>query len=365
MLVFLLAATLAILAAGLALPKVAVLPSPFWAHLVLAVGVMTLIVAAMQHFVPVLSRSRGVGVWLGRLPWSMALAGGLALLVFAGWLDYRAISLAAGLGLVGALVMLVWMWRKGRASVGPAHPGLNWYLAAMACLASGLTAAMLIPWLPEWHMALRAFHVHINLYGFVGLTAVGTLQVLMPTLNNRADPGVALRLRLDLKWATLGAVALALGKAVELDTLVWLGLAGWAWPLARLALAWGRRHGREMVRLSGGEPVLAAALIGFVCALIGAWQGLDQPLAVFLPGFLFPLVSGAAAQLAPVWLRPGVATPWHEASRRTLSRFAGIRALLFLASAVLPVLGYKCAGMPGLTALSWFLIVFVAWLWKD
>lgn len=365
MLVFLVAATLVLLLAGLALPRVAVLPAPFWAHLVLAVGVMSLITAAMQHFVPVLTRGRGVGTWLGRLPWLMALAGLAALPVFAGQLDYAFVSLAAGLGLVGAATMLVWMRGKGRAAVGPAHPGLYWYVAAMACLALGLAAAMLIPWWPEWHLALRAFHIHINLYGFVGLTAVGTLQVLMPTLGNRPDPEVGLRLRRDLKWALAGAVLLAAGKALELAVPIWLGLAAWAWPLARLASAWGRLYGRDITRMNGGEPVLAAALFGFVCALIGAWQGLDQPLAVFLPGFLFPLVSGAAAQLGPVWLRPGVATPWHARSRAGLNRHGGIRALLFLAAAVLPVLGYKCAGMPGLTALVWFLILFVVWLWRD
>jgi hypothetical protein len=365
MLVFLLAATLALLVAGLALPRVAVLPAPFWAHLVLAVGVMSLITAAMQHFVPVLTRSRGAGPWLGRLPGLMALAGGLVLAVFAGALDWSLIVLAAALALAGAVAMLAWMRAKGRQAVGPAHPGLAWYVAAMACLAAGLVAALLIPLWPDGHLALRAFHVHINLYGFVGLTAVGTLQVLMPTLSNRPDPEVGRRLRLDLKWALAGAVLLALGKAFDFAPLVGLGLAGWAWPLARLALAWGRLYGREIVALSGGEPVLAAALFGYAAALVGAGQGLEPPLAVFLAGFLFPLVSGAAAQLAPVWLRPGVATPWHAQSRQTLNRYAGLRALLFLTSAALPVLGYQCAGMPGLTALFWFLIVFVYWLWKD
>lgn len=365
MLVFLLVATLALLAAGLALPRVAVLPPPFWAHLVLAVGVMSLITAAMQHFVPVLTRGRGAGAWLGRLPWLMAAAGGLVLAVFAGWLDYALIALAAVAALAGTGLMLAWMRGRARAAVGPAHPGLAWYLAAMACLAAGLLAAALIPWLPDWHAPLRAFHVHINLYGFVGLTAVGTLQVLMPTLSNRPDPEAGLRLRQDLKWALAGSLGLAVGKAAGFDGLVWLGLAGWAWPLWRLGAAWLRLYRPEILRLSGGEPVLAAALLGFVCALVGAWQGLDAPLAVFLPGFLFPLVSGAAAQLAPVWLRPGPTTPWHAESRRRLNRYGGVRAFFFLSSALLPVLGYQCAGIPGLTALFWFLIVFVYWLWRD
>jgi hypothetical protein len=31
----------------------------------------------------------------------------------------------------------------------------------------------------------------------------------------------------------------------------------------------------------------------------------------------------------------------------------------------LPLLGYKCSGMPALTALVWFGIVFAIWLYRD
>jgi hypothetical protein len=364
MLISLLAATMALLVAAIALPRVVTMSPLFWTHLVVAVGIMTLITAAMQHFVPVLTRSRGPGLWTGRLPGLMLAAGLLAIMVFAGWLDYDLITAAAGLGLVGASVMLAWMWRRGRKTLGRPHPGLDWYLAAMACLTMGLTAAALMPWLPQWHGPLRAFHIHINLYGFVGLTAIGTLQVLMPTVAGQADPGAATRLRQDLKWALAGSVLLALGEA-GVPFAVWFGLAGWGWPLLNMALAWRRLHRARLFALHGSEPVLLVALLGFVLALAGTQLDLEYPLTVFLPGFLFPLVSGAAGQLAPVWARPGVTTPWHAESRRSLRRYAGIRAILFLSSALLPVLGYKCSGMPGLTALFWFLILFVIWLWRD
>ncbi len=364
MLIPLLAATMALLVAAIALPKVVAMSPLFWTHLVVAVGIVTLITAAMQHFVPVLTRSRSPGLWTGRLPGLMLAAGLLALAVFAGWLDYGLISVAAGLGLTGSIAMLVWMRRRWRDTLGRPHPGLDWYLAAMACLALGLTAAALIPWLPQWHGPLRAFHSHINLYGFVGLTAIGTLQVLMPTVAGQADPGAALRLRQDLKWALAGSVLLALGEA-GMPFAAWVGLAAWGWPLLHMALAWWRLHRARLLKLHGSEPVLLAALLGFVLALAGTQLDLEYPLTVFLPGFLFPLVSGAAGQLAPVWARPGVATAWHAESRRFLGRYAGVRAILFLTSALLPVLGYRCSGMPGLTALLWFVILFVAWLWRD
>jgi hypothetical protein len=94
--------------------------------------------------------------------------------------------------------------------------------------------------------------------------------------------------------------------------------------------------------------------------------GLDAgPLIIFLPGFLMPLVSGAAAQLAPLWMRPGRREPWHEQSLLALARWGGVRALLFAAAAWLPLAGYKCAGMPALTALFWFGILFVRWLLRE
>jgi hypothetical protein len=77
-----------------------------------------------------------------------------------------------------------------------------------------------------------------------------------------------------------------------------------------------------------------------------------------------PLVTGAAGVLAPVWLNP-TKTAAHEADRRALNRWGSVRALLFLTAALLPLLGYQCAGMPALTALFWFGIIFAAWLYRQ
>lgn len=368
MLILLLAVTLALLFGGLALPRLWVAPPAFWAHLVLAVGVMSLITAAMQHFVPVLCRGRGAGPWMGRLPWLMLAAGALAAAVFVGVLAWGWLTVAALLALAAAFAMLRWMRAVARAALGGPHPGLAWYVAAMACLTAGLAAAALMPLAPAWHGALRAFHVHINLYGLVALTAVGTLQVLMPTVLNRPDPGAGIRLKRDLKWALAGSLLLALGQASGQPWLAGVGVALWFWVLLRMLLAWVGLYGRRLVTLHGNAPPLMAATLGLAAAMLSS-LGLGlatSPLTVFLPGFLMPLVSGAAGQLAPVWLRPGRREPWHEQSLRALGRFGGVRALLFVSAAGLPLAGYKCAGMPALTALFWFGILFVLWLlWEE
>ena len=366
MLIALIVATLLAFLAGQALPKAVAAAPALWAHLVLAVGVMTLITAAMQHFVPVLTRGRGPGPWPARLPYLMLIAGGLALAVFVGFLDFLWILVPAGLALAGAVLMMVWMRTKAGLALGRPHPGLAWYVAAMGCLALGLLAALLMPVFPAWHGGLRAFHIHINLYGFVGLTAVGTLQVLMPTAANQPDPHVASRLGADLKWALLGSLLLALGQAL-LPPLAWLGGLLWLWVLTRMALAWVQRYCKRLVAWHGAEPVLAASVLGFAGALGGTLFGPDDlaPLAVFLPGFLMPLVTGAAGQLAPVWVQAGRNAARHAADRARLTRWNGPRALLFLSAAGLPLLGYRCSGMPALTALVWFGIVFAIWLYRD
>lgn len=364
MLLSLVVATLIALLAGQALPKAFAAAPAFWAHLALALGVMTLITAAMQHFVPVLTRGRGVTGWAARLPWLMATAGGLALAVFAGVAAFSWLILPALLGLTGALGMVFWMRQRGRLCLGRPHPGLDWYVAAMACLALGLAAAALIPFLPAWHGALRAFHLHINLFGFIGLTAVGTLQVLLPTAAGQGDPEAAPRLRQDLKWALAGSAVLAMGQAFQ-NPVAWLGGALWGWVLGRMLLGWFRLFRRRLIAWHGAAPVLLAAALGYVAALLAALLEIGAPLTVFLPGFLMPLVSGAAGQLAPVWSDPSRNTAFHEQGRAVLTRWNGIRALLFLSAALLPLLGYKCSGMPALTALVWFGIVLAFWLSRD
>ena len=349
MLIALIAATLIALLAGQALPKAFEAAPAFWAHIALALGVMTLITAAMQHFVPVLCRGRGAGKWMARLPLLMLAAGLLAVAAFGGWLDYLWISAAALLALGGAAAMIVWMRGKGRQALGRPHPGLHWYVAAMACLVLALAAALLIPFLPAWHTELRAFHLHLNLYGFVGLTAVGTLQVLMPTAAGQADAQAGIRLRQAVWWP-----------------LTWLGVAFWAWVLGRMLWAWWRLHRVRIFSLHGAEPVLFATVLGLAAALAGLLKGDEQigPLTLFLPAFLMPLVTGAAGVLAPVWLNP-IRAAAHDAGRRALNRWGSVRAVLFLSAALLPLLGYKCSGMPALTALFWFGIVFAAWLYRQ
>jgi hypothetical protein len=325
-----------LLIAGIVAPQLA-------AHIAFALGVLPLILAAMSYFVPVLTRSGAAG-FAAWLPPLLALAGGvLAVAMFAGEFSPIGLSLAASLGGLAALGLGGWTLNRARRMFGPRHRGLDWYLAALGCLLLALLAVLLMPLFPAQRGALRLFHLHANLLGFVGLTALGTLQVLLPTCLGQPDPGAALRLRHDLKWALGGALLIALGSSLVPSSAVTLGqgltLLGagfYGWVVLRMLYAWQVRFGKVLRQIHGAAPALVAATLGLLClVLLGVAHGYGglparPAVAGFVIAFLLPLVSGAAAHLLPVWLRPGVQGAWHKALRARLCRWGGMRAVLLL-----------------------------------
>jgi hypothetical protein len=369
-LVFLvLAAILAMLGAWL-LPLVSDLHRAAHVHLAFALGVMPLIMGAMTHFVPVLTRTRAAppGVeGYAALAW---VGGALIAAYFIFTLPEALRSAAALLGLAAVFGLAAWQARRARVALGGAHPGLSWYLAALACLGASLLAVLAMAVWPQQMLALKRLHLHLNLFGFVGLGAVGTLQVLLPTAAGQPDPQVADRLRAGLPAALGGAVSIALGAA-WLPLLSWLGLLLWLMPLGHLTRAWLARYRAGLFRRHGAVPLLAAALAGFSLALMAGgahgagWLDATGVAHLFVFSFLFPLVSGAAGQLLPLWLRPGRQTEWHERARQRLTFAAGPRATLFLTAGLLAMAGFRWASWLAIAALLPFALAALSVLWQS
>jgi len=100
-----------------------------------------------------------------------------------------------------------------------------------------------------------------------------------------------------------------------------------------------------------------------VCLVIGAlvplaargWIPPVEPVSAFVAGFLPPLVSGAASQLLPVWLRPAAQGARHARVRAGLGRYNGIRAVTFLVAGVAAGLGFDWGPPLAAATLVWFL----------
>jgi len=360
MLALLVASALA--AFGLTIALLAAQPAaPFAAlHVALAAGVMPLILGAISHFVPVLTRSPAAPAAVRLLP-VLALAAGWTAVVAFAWPAPHALTAAAVVAACAAASLLAWVVARGRRSLGRPHPGLHWYTAALACLVLALVAVIAMDLLPEQRPALRRLHLHLNTLGFVALAAVGTMQVLLPTTLRRQDGEAAHRLRTDLKWAASGAVSISIGAA-WLPVLAWLGLVLWTIPLLRLLVAWAARFCDALIAPHGVAVSLGGALVGLLLSLLaGALHAIGRleagaAVAAFFLGVLLPLVTGAVTHLLPLWIRPGVHTRWHDVVRRGLGRHAAVRVVLFLVAGVLAALGESAGLVIGAAGLALFVM---------
>ncbi len=340
----------AMFVAALLLSRWGSLPWVSVAHLVFAAAILPLIISAMVYFVPVLTRGREAPramQALGLAAWPVGLAA-VAGLAWPGGRPWGPALAAAGM-LPLLAIFAGWLRRRVGQTLGQPHPCLAWYVAALACLLAALVAVMVMAVWPEQYAALRRLHLHANLLGFVGLTALGTLQVLLPTAAGGPDPQAGLRLRRHL-WPSLAGVALVALGAAWMPHLAVPGALFLVWPAGVLARVWLLRRWRTVWVGHGALPLLAAALAGWLLLLVaGAAAGLGLAsggalVPVFVQAFLLPLVTGAVSQLLPVWLRPGAQTPWHGQMRHALGRAGGGRALLFFAGGLLAVLGWESAG---------------------
>ncbi|MDD5181484.1 MAG: hypothetical protein PHT15_09530 [Gallionellaceae bacterium] len=363
MLVALVLAAVASFAAAVFLPWAFPLPPAAHIHLALAAGVMPLIFGAMTHFVPVLTRSKPSPAGIRIIPAFMLASGALAVFSFAA--ANRIYYFAALLALAAAAVFSRWIISRTSNPLNKPHPCLYWYLAALACLMLALAAVAAMALWPEQRLALKRLHLHLNTLGFVGLTAIATLQVLLPTAVGRFDPQAATRLRQDLKWALGGTLLISAGAAWFMP-LSWPGTLMWAVPLVRMGKAWLALYASEIKRLHGAAPSLATALAGFAVALVfgalhaGGILSSTNTAHAFILAFLFPLVTGAASQLLAVWARPGPQTAWHVQARQRLGQAGGLRGIAFLAGGLLVGLGWRGGLLLAMAALIVFLVQIVS-----
>jgi len=172
-------------AGAVALPLLYPLPPAAHIHLALAAGVMPLIFSAMIHFVPVLTRSAIAPLGVRLISLLMLIAGLLGFFSFAA---NSPIILSCCIHRVRCSDGIRYLDHPAcRVTVGRPHPCLDWYLGAIASLIMALAAVFAMALWPEQRLALKSLHLHLNTLGFIGLTAIATLQVLLPTVAGRPD----------------------------------------------------------------------------------------------------------------------------------------------------------------------------------
>lgn len=324
--------------------------APAFVHMILAAGIMPLIMGAMIYFTPVLTHSRAPSRPVLLLPGLAMLAG--VWVTVSLFRSRDLIFMAALLAMLAASSLLGWIGHRARTALGRPHPGLRWYLMALVSLLVGLLAISSVMFWPEHWRPLRRFHLHMNIFGFIGLTAVSTLRVLLPTVAGYAEPAARERLRRDLYPMVFGVFLMAAGSAWWV-WLVWPGIALWLMPLARFAAPLVSRWREDVWGWHRPGASLGLAVFGLMAVLVsGGFHAVgvlpaDSALPLFFYIFLFPLVTGAVSYLLPVWIWPLRNTPAYEASVGRLAWGSGAHTCVFLMAGLM-VLG----GLPGAVYLA-------------
>ena len=318
-------------------------------HLGFAIGIVPLILAAMTHFVAVLTRSGEAGLGIRFLPFVAQAAGLVLVAILLGSVQRALLPVVAGVDLMVCAILLVWIIRRARACVGSPHPGWRWYAAGLSAFALSLVLILLMVAFPQWVLPIKSAHLHLNTLGFVGLAALGTLPVLMPTALAQPDPGAGVFLRQRLFPFVLGVLLLAAAPLLPWATgkmvLAILGATMQFWVLGKLLWHWVRQFGFATIVRDGVSASLAAAVCAWLMLLLaGGLHGLGliaarRAIMAWGAGFLLPLVTGALSQLLPVWRWPGPRTERHPVMRANLARGGPWRAACFFTASVLLIAG--------------------------
>lgn len=250
---------------------------------------------------------------------------------------------------------------------------VRYYLAACACLplGAGLGTTMVFglsgPGFSDAaHARLLVAHTSVNILGWVGLTVLGTLTTLWPTmLRTRMLPVVERIARLVLPVLGLGVVALAGAAWADWRWLAIAGLAAYTLACAALVVglgftAWKKPPAHFSTYSAGAGLLWLVAGLGWAlwrCASAPSWAAVQESFGamttVFVLGFAVQVLFGALSYLLPSVLgggpglvRAGLARTGRWGLGRVVVTNVGLVVCL--------------AGVPSLVRVTISLVVFLA-----
>lgn len=313
-------------------------------HLLLLGGAGTAILVWSQHFADTLLRRPAPG---GRAGHTVRLAAHTAgsLAVVLGVVGSRTWAVVLGGLLVGAaaLAQVGVMVVQGRAAL-PSRFGhaVRYYVAAGLLLAVGVALGV---WMARGHVPdavhgrLYVGHVTLLLAGWVGLTVLGTLVVLWPTvLHARIEPSHERAGRQVLPVLLGGLGLVAAGVLTGWRPVVGVGALVLAAGTVVVALVMADQARSAPPRTYAGWSLAASvgwlagctAALGVIVVTAPGWAEAPERLRVlvapFAVGFVAQVLAGSLSYLLPVVLGGGPAV-----SRRTaaeLDRGGVVRVVL-------------------------------------
>ena len=325
-------------------------------HLLLLGAVTNAVFVWSAHFADALLRRRTT---IGSRRWQavrlIALNVGV-ISVVAGMVGDQWILTLVGSVVVGAAAMAHGIVLALQARVALASrfgATVRYYICASMALpvGAGLGAILARDPVEPWKGRLVVAHVTLNLLGWIGLTVMGTLVTLWPTmLRTRIAAGAELVARQALQILVASVVVTVGGALAGVQVLAAIGVAaylgGVVWavrPLARVTVA---KAPAAYATWSVMAAVLwlTGSLLGLVTVLVTSptWSVVTDRLGLLViplaAGFAAQVLLGALSYLVPVVLGGGPTTVRGTQAR--IDRANTLRALIInvgLIICVLPV----------------------------
>jgi len=309
-------------------------------HLLFLGAATNAIVVYTAHFAEALLHARPAGRRSVRAQLCGLNAGVLS--VLTGVDGHYSVLVVIGAVLVGAAVLagaarLIGLARRSLA--GRLRATVWFYVAAAGFLTAGATSGAL---LGTERAGMRSaylvtFHAHVNLFGWVGLTVLGTLFMLWPAaLRTRMAPDAPRVARRVLAACVAGLSLAAAALLAAHPAVAAVGMAGYTagvvsflGPFARAAR---QRRPRDMASwsLAAATGWLLASLLWDIAALATAGQHVDRIADRLAPllavGLVAQALVGALSFLLPVLLGGGPAAGKRMAT--TLNRAWPARVVL-------------------------------------
>ena len=317
--------------------------------------------------------------------WGIAVFNAGAVAVVAGMMSgHWSVVLAGGVAVAAvALFHAVTLYRQLRSAL-PSRFGdtVRYYVAAAALLSVGVAlgvtmANATVPGVS--HERIVVAHAGINLFGFIGLSVLGTLVTLWPTmLRPRMADGVEVAARRGLPALVSGLAVGALGALIGSPLLTAAGALGYLLAAGYLL----RPHLDEVRRKRPGTFATQSVLCG-VAWLMGAlgyavvafataptWAALVHRAGLLtapvLAGFLVQVLLGSLSYLTTVVVggRAAAIAANTELERGASWRLTVANSALLLCVAPTPSLVRVAASVLVLVAYAVFLPLLVRAVWQ-
>lgn len=330
-------------------------PQPLWLmiHVPLLGAVTAAILVWSQHFSDTLLRRpapagrAGLAVRLGLHTLGAAV-------VITGILSGVAMLVVVGAVIVGAAILthgVILTLQLRHALPARFSPLVRYYVAAAVVFLGGIAigATMSAAGDPDLTDRLVTAHLVLNAYGWIGLTALGTLVLLWPTvLHARMGETADAAARHALPVLVAGLAIAASGSLLDVRLLVAGGMLVWLAGALRIGVE-GWRQGRSMppatfagwsLAAAFGWVVVAAVTLAAMSAVSPDWTqlrtGYLMVLGPLVVGFAVQLLLGALSYLLPVVALGSPAAA--KAGAEMLDRGAAFRVAAFNGAIVLYLL---------------------------